>query len=392
MEDVYILEGARTPFGSFGGAFKEIGAMELGVIASKEAINRSGIHGDEIDFSIVGNVIHTSKNAAYISRHLALKAGVSVASPSLTVNRLCGSGLQAMISAAQSLQLKEGKAALACGTENMSQAPFILSETRFGTGLKSPKVDDMLWATLTDEYCGIGMGMTAENLADQYGISREEQDTFALESQTRAQRAKKEGILAEEIVPVEITTKKGGMFITEDEYIRKDSSLEQLSQLKPAFKKNGTVTAGNASGINDGAAALILVSQSFLTQQKKQPLARIVSWAVAGVEPTIMGIGPVPATKKALEKADLTMDDIDLIEVNEAFAAQFLAVEKELQLDRRKTNIYGGAIALGHPVGASGARIVYTLARALKRKKGRYGLAALCIGGGQGIAMIIESC
>lgn len=392
VENVYILEGARTPFGSFGGSLKDVSATELGVIASKEAIKRSEIDPTEIDFSIIGNVIHTSKNASYMSRHIALHAGIPVTSPALSVNRLCGSGLQAVVSAAQSIMLKEGDVALACGTENMSQSPFMLQGARFGTGLKSPKLDDMLWATLTDEFCGIGMGITAENLAKKYNITREEQDEFALLSQQRATRAKEEGIFSEEIAPVEIKTKKETKTIDTDEYIRDNVTLERLSQLKPAFIQDGTVTAGNASGINDGASAMIVCNESYVRAKNKQPLARIVSWAVAGVEPDIMGIGPVPAIKAALKKANLSLQDIDLFEVNEAFAAQYVAVEKELQLDRDKTNIYGGAIALGHPVGASGARILYSLARALKRNNLRYGIASLCIGGGQGIAMIIERC
>ncbi|WML39688.1 acetyl-CoA C-acetyltransferase [Neobacillus sp. OS1-2] len=392
MKEIYILEGARTPFGSFGGSLKDVGATELGVTASKEAIKRSGIEADHIDFSVVGNVIHTARNASYLSRHIALKSGLPITSPSLTVNRLCGSGLQAVISAAQSILLGEGEAGLACGTENMSQSPYVMYGSRFGTGIKSPQLDDMLWATLTDEYSGIGMGVTAENIAKKYKISREEQDEFALQSQQRASSARKSGVFQKEIVPVEVKNKKGSLLITDDEHIRENTSIEALRKLKPAFDKEGTVTSGNASGINDGAASLVVASDSFISKHGKTPLARIVSWAIAGVEPTLMGIGPIPAIQKLLKKENLTIQDIDLLEVNEAFASQYLSVERELGLNREKTNVHGGAIALGHPVGASGARILYSLILELKRRNGRFGIASLCIGGGQGIAILVEAC
>jgi acetyl-CoA acyltransferase 2 len=392
MKEIYILNGARTPFGSFGGVLKDVGATELGVTASKEAMKRSGVNPEDVDFSVVGNVIHTASNASYISRHISLESGLPITSPSLSVNRLCGSGLQAVISATQSILLGDGEVGLACGTENMSQSPYVMHGTRFGTGLKSPKIDDMLWATLTDEYSGIGMGITAENIAKKYNISREEQDEYALLSQQRASAARKNGVFEKEIVPVEIKNKKGKSLIKEDEHIRENTSLEVLSKLKPAFEKEGTVTSGNASGINDGAASILLASDSYVSQHNKKPLARIVSWAIAGVEPTIMGTGPIPAIKKMLKKENLRMQDIDLVEINEAFAAQYLSVEKELDLDREKTNVHGGAIALGHPVGASGARVLYSLILELKRRNGRYGIASLCIGGGQGIAILVEAC
>jgi acetyl-CoA acyltransferase 2 len=392
LTSVYILEGARTPFGSFGGVLKDVGATQLGLIASKEAIKRSQLDPEEIDFSFVGNVIHTEKNASYISRHIALQSGVPISSPAMTLNRLCGSGLQAVISALQSILLGDGEVGLACGTENMSQSPFALRGSRFGTGLKSPQMDDMLWATLTDEYSGIRMGVTAENLARKYQITREEQDAYALLSQQRAAKAKNDGILNEEIVPIEIPHRKGTLVVKEDEHIRENTSLEALKGLKPAFEKGGTVTSGNASGINDGAASITLASESFVSKKQNKPLARIVSYAVTGVDPSIMGIGPVSAIQKALERARLRLADIDLLEVNEAFAVQYLSVEKELQLDRNKTNVNGGAIAFGHPVGASGARILYTLIKELRRRNGKYGVASLCIGGGQGIAIVIEAC
>ncbi len=392
MTNVYILGGSRTPFGSFGGSLKDVSAVELGVIASRGAIEKSKVDVNEIEHVFAGNVIHTSKNASYLGRHVALKTGIPIESPSLTLNRLCGSGLQAIVSAAQSILLDDAQVALALGTENMSQSPHVLRDVRFGTGLKSPAMDDMLWATLTDEYVGCGMGMTAENLATQYEIGRDVQDQFALESQKKAYRAQQEGRFKQEISPVILEKKGKQITIEEDEHIRHDANLENLAKLKPAFKKGGTVTAGNASGINDGAAAVIVASESYLTKKPNiTPMARIVSWGIAGVDPSIMGIGPVSATKIALKKAGLSMHDIDLIEANEAFAAQYLAVEKELGLSREKVNVNGGAIALGHPVGASGARILNSLAIELKNQGKKYGLATLCIGGGQGISMIIES-
>lgn len=388
MDDILIVEGARTPFGTYGGSFKDVSAMELGVAASKAAMERAGVQPQDIDNVVFGNVIHTSSNAAYLARHIALHAGVSIHAPALTVNRLCGSGLQAVVSAAQSIRLGESQVALVGGTENMSQSPYMLRNGRFGGGLK---MDDMLTASLTDEYCGIGMGVTAENLAKKYNISREEQDQFAYESHMRAARAREAGRLATEIVPVTVRGRKGQeTVVAEDEHIRPDTTVERLAKLKPVFLSDGTVTAGNASGINDGAAALVLASESAVKRLGLKPLARLVSWAVAGVEPEIMGIGPVASSKIALERAGLGIGDMDLVEINEAFAAQYLAVEKELGLDREKTNVNGGAIALGHPVGASGARVLLTLLHELKRRQGKRGLASLCIGGGQGITAIVE--
>lgn len=391
MEQIYLVEGARTPFGTFGGALKDIDATTLGVYASKEALKRSNVEAEEIDFTVFGHVLHSSNNSPYLARHVALHSGVPVERPALSVNRLCGSGLQAIVSAAQSLMLGEGRVALTGGAENMSITPHVLRGSRFGMKLGSPKVDDMLWAGLTDEYIGAGMGVTAENLAEKYAISREEQDAFALRSHELATKATEEGKFKEEIVPIEVKTRRGTVVFSEDEHIRPDTSLEQLAKLRPSFKQDGTVTGGNASGINDGAAANIVATESFVKEKGLQPIARIVSWGVAGVDPHIMGIGPVPAMKQALEKAELTFEDIDLIEVNEAFAAQYLAVEKELDFDRDKANVNGGAIALGHPLGASGARVVYTLVKELKRRNEKYGIASLCIGGGQGIAMVVEA-
>ncbi|AXI10199.1 acetyl-CoA C-acyltransferase [Oceanobacillus sp. 143] len=390
MKAVYILEGARTPFGTFGGSLKDVDPTELGVTASKEAIRRSGIDPSSIDFSVIGNVIHSAKNAPYLSRHIALKSDIPLTSPALTVNRLCGSGLQSVVSAAQAIMLGDGEVALAGGVENMSLSPHALRGSRFGTKLGTPQIDDTLWASLTDEYIGSGMGVTAENLAEKYSITREEQDEYAYLSHMRAAEARRQGKFAEEIVPVEISTRKGTLIVKEDEHIREDTSTEKLAKLRPSFKKDGTVTGGNASGINDGAGAIVVASENVVQKNSLNPLAKIISWGIAGVDPALMGIGPVPAIKHALEKASLAIDDIDLFEINEAFAAQYLAVEKELGLDREKVNVNGGAIALGHPIGASGNRVLYTLIRELIRSEKRYGVASLCIGGGQGIAMVVE--
>jgi acetyl-CoA acyltransferase 2 len=392
MTNVYLLEGARTPFGRFGGAFRDLTAIDLGAISARAAIQRAGVDPKDIDNVVYGNVIQSSTNAPYLARHIALKSGVQMDVPALTVNRLCGSGLQAVVTAASSIRLGESNLALVGGAENMSTSPFSHFSMRFeGQKMGTLQFTDMLQNTLTDEYCGLGMGMTAENLAQKYEISRKEQDEYALLSQQRTEKARQEGKLAEEIIPVEIISRDGKVkVISEDEHPRHDTTLESLTKLKPIFKKDGTVTAGNSSGINDGAVSLIIIGENMLPKVGIQPLCRIVSWGVAGVDPRIMGIGPVPAIQMALQRANLTLEDIDLVEVNEAFAAQYLAVEKELGLDRTKTNVNGGAIALGHPVGASGARLLLTLAYELRRRRLRYGVASLCIGGGQGIAMVIE--
>lgn len=392
MKDVYVLNGARTPFGSFGKSLKDTSATEMGRLTAVEAMKRSGIDAEEIDQVVYGNVIHSSTNAAYVSRHIALSAGLPVEVPALTVNRLCGSGLQAVVSAAQALRLGEGDTALVGGTENMSTAPHVDFVSRFAGAKMGPvKLEDMLLSTLTDEHSGCGMGMTAENLSEKYSISREEQDEYSYESHMRATRASESGRFAEEIVPVELKTRKGNVTFDHDEHVKKDTTPEKLAGLRPSFKKDGSVTAGNSSGINDGAASLVIANEDYVKTSHKKPLAKIISWGIAGVDPNIMGIGPAPASRMALKRAGLDLSDIDLIEINEAFAAQYLAVEKELGLNREITNVNGGAIALGHPVGASGARLLLTLGYELKRRNLRYGLASLCIGGGQGIAMVIES-
>lgn len=392
MENVYLVNGARTAFGGFGGSFANVGATELGTATAVEALKRSNVKAEDIDHVVYGNVIHSSVNAAYLARHIGLKAGVPKEVPALTLNRLCGSGAQAVVTAAQNILLGEADMVLAGGAENMSMSPYANFNQRFnGPKMGNLQFEDMLTATLTDQYTGAGMGMTAEKLAEQYSISREEQDAFAVESHQRAALATKNGVFAEEIVGVEVKTRKGTVIVDKDEHIKPEASIEVLGKLRPAFKKDGTVTAGNASGINDGAASVVVAGQAAVDRHGLEPIARIVSWGVAGVDPTIMGIGPVPAIKQALERAGLTLEDIDLFEINEAFAAQYLAVEKELGLSRGKVNVNGGAVALGHPVGTSGTRILLSAAYELKRRGAKYAVASLCIGGGQGIAVVIES-
>jgi acetyl-CoA acyltransferase 2 len=388
--DVFILGGKRTPMGEYVGALKDISAIDLGAISARGALAATHVSADEIDHTIIGNALQTSGDAIYGARHVALKAGVPFDRPALTVNRLCGSGIQSIISGAQMIQLGEAQTALVGGMESMSQAPHVIRGARSGFALGQGQLEDSLMVALLDTYCNTPMAGTAENLARRHEISREEQDRYALRSQQEAKRARDAGIFAEEIVPVEIKSRKGTAIFDTDDHLRPDTTLEGLAKLRPAFSKDGFVTAGNASGIVDGAAALVIAGEEFVKARDIKPLGRIVSWAYAGVEPEIMGIGPVPATRKALERAGLKLEEIDLIEVNEAFAAQYLAVEKELGLDRSRTNVNGGAIALGHPLGATGTRLVLTLLNELRRRNGRYGLATACIGGGQGIAIICE--
>lgn len=389
--DIVILGGARTPFGTFMGSLKDITANDLGTIAAREAIQRSGIQPGDVDQVFFGNVMQTSKDAIYCARHVALKAGVPIEVPALTVNRLCGSGLQAIVNGAQALLLGEGQVALVGGTENMTQAPFVIRGARTGLSLGEHQLEDYLWEALVDSYCGCGMAITAENLAQQYGISREQVDAYALRSQETARAAQQSGYFAEEIVPVPVKDRKGReLVVDQDEGIR-ETSMEALAKLPARFKQGGVVTAGNASGINDAAAALVIATGQYARDHGLTSLARLVSWGIVGVEPTIMGIGPAPAIRQALKRADLTLDQMDRVEVNEAFAAQYLAVEKELGLDRDKTNVHGGAISLGHPLAASGARLAITLIHELRRNHLKYGAASLCIGGGQGIAAVIEA-
>ena len=390
-KDVFILGGARTPMTEYVGALKDLSALELGAIAAKGAFDKTGVKPEWIDHAVVGNVLQTSSDAIYGARHVALKAGVPVEVPALTVNRLCGSGIQAAVSGAQLIQLDEAEIVLAGGTESMSQAPHVMRGLRTGLRLGQGKLEDYLYEALLDPYCGLFMAQTAEKCAAKYGITRQEQDCFALRSQQAAVRAWNEGRFADEVVPVEIKTRKGVTVVDKDDHMRPDTTIEGLAKLPTAFSKDGSVTAGNASGIVDGAAALVLASERAVGDKGLKPIARLVSWAAVGVDPAYMGMGPAPATRKALDRAGLTLDDIDLIEVNEAFAGQYLAVEKELGLDRDKVNVNGGAIALGHPLGASGARLLLTLTLELRRRGKKYGLATACIGGGQGIAAIVEA-
>src|SRR5947208_2361770 len=392
--DIAIVSAARTPFGRYCGKLKDFTAQELGAIAAKCAIQRAGLEPAEFDHAVFGNAQQTSGDALYGARHVALRAGLPIETPALTVNRLCGSGIQSIINAAQMIQLGEASTVLAGGMEAMSQAPFVIRGREGFTLAPGGKLEDSLMVALLDSYCGLYMANTAELYGSQHGITREMQDEFALRSQKCADDSYKAGRRQEELWQVPLKNSKGertGESLTEDDHRRPQTTMEGLAKLKPAFGKNGTVTAGNASGIVDGGAAVVLMSLEDAGKRGITPLGRIVSWGVAGVDPKIMGSGPVPASKIALQKAGMTLDHIDLIEVNEAFAAQYLAVEKELGLDREKVNVNGGAIALGHPLGATGTRLVITLLYELRRRKKKYGLATACIGGGQGIAMVVES-
>lgn len=389
--EVYILQGARTPFGTFGGALANETATRLGSIASVGALERAGVDAQVVDQVVFGGVIQSHNGSAYLARHIGLNAGVPIEVPALTVNRLCGSGLQSVVTAAKDILLGESDVALAGGAESMSLTPYLLRQARFGMRMNNGQVIDMLSEVLTDCRGNIPMGITAENLASKYGLTRQEQDEFAVLSHQRATAARQSGRFAEEIVPVTVTTRKGEQVVVEDEHIRPDTTLASLAKLRPAFQKDGSVTAGNASGINDGAAAVVVASGRAVSAHGWQPIARMVSYGIAGVDPEYMGIGPVPAIRQALSRAQLTISDIDLWEVNEAFAAQYLSVERELELPRDRTNVNGGAIALGHPVGASGARLLLTLIYELQKQAKRFGVASLCIGGGQGIAMVVEA-
>jgi acetyl-CoA acetyltransferase family protein len=392
--DVVFLSGARTGFGTFGGMLKDLSATDLGVIAAKGALTRSGAEPANVDHVVFGNVLQTSADAIYLARHVGLRAGLPIETPAVTVNRLCGSGFEAVAQAAQQIVLGESDVVLAGGTESMSQAPHVVRGARWGLRLgPAPPFEDSLWEALRDPSCGLSMAETAEKLAEKYRISRQAVDCYAARSQSAAAQGWKEGAFAEEIVPVSIQNRKTKQSEdwAADEHLRPGTTPEALAKLPPYFKKDGVVTAGNASGICDGAAALVLASGRFAAERKLRPLGRLLAWASAGVEPSIMGIGPAPAARKALKLAELKLEDMDLVEVNEAFAAQYLAVEQELGLDRERTNVDGGAIAIGHPLGASGARITLHLLHALRRRGGRYGLGSACIGGGQGAAVIVEA-
>jgi len=393
-EQVVFLSAVRTGFGSFGGTLKEHTATDLGVLAAQCAIARAGLAPADIEHVIFGNVVQTSTDAAYLARHVGLRAGLPVETPAVTVNRLCGSGFEAIVQAAHRVLLGEAHAVLAGGTESMSQAPYVLRGARWGTRLgQPPGLEDSLWDSLRDAQCGLTMGETAENLGQRYAVTRADADAYALSSQRRAKAAWDAGAFRNEVIPVPARNSKTKQTVewAVDEHMRPDTTPEALAKLAPVFRKDGLVTAGNASGIADGAGALVVAGGRWARDRGLRPLGRLVSWAVAGVDPAVMGIGPAPAARAALAGAGLGLDQMDLIEVNEAFAAQYVAVERELGLNRERTNVDGGAIAIGHPLGASGARITAHLLHALRRRGGRLGLGSACIGGGQGIAVIVES-
>ncbi|MEB2631344.1 acetyl-CoA C-acetyltransferase [Peribacillus frigoritolerans] len=390
MREVVIVGAARTPVGAFGGSLANVSAVDLGVVAAKEAIKRANISADMIDEVLVGNILSAGLGQN-VARQVAIHAGVPETTPAMAINKLCGSGLRTVIMGAQFIALGDADVILAGGIESMSNAPYLLPNYRFGQKMgNSEAVDSMTYDALTDVFNQYHMGVTAENIAEQWGISREKQDEFALDSQMKAEKAQLEGRFAEEIASVEYKRRGKTIWVDQDEHPRHGLTIDQLTKLRPAFKENGTVTAGNASGINDGGAMLVLMSKEKADELGLEALATIKSYANAALDPKIMGYGPVPATRKALAKAGLTIDDIELMEVNEAFAAQSLAVLKDLELKPEKVNVNGGAIALGHPVGASGARILVTLLYEMKRRDAKTGLATLCIGGGQGTALIVE--
>ena len=392
MDEAVILSACRTPIGSFGGALRELGAADLGAIVIREAIARAGVDPRDIGDVIMGCVLQAGAGMN-VARQAALKAGVPAEVPAETINRVCGSGLSAVVHAVEAVKAGFIDVMLAGGTESMSNAPYLLKGARWGYRMGAAEVvDSMVQEGLTCAIEGCHMGTTAEEIVKRYDVSRADQDTFAAESQRRAEAAVHSGVFDREIVPVEIPQRKGApVRVTKDEYPKPGTSIDKLAALKPAFAKDGTVTAGNASGINDGAAALVIATEKKAKSLGRKPLARILSYCTTGVEPRIMGMGPVEAMRKAVDRAGITLDDLDLIELNEAFASQSLAVMRELRLDPAKVNVHGGAIALGHPIGASGARVLTTLVHALQARGGGRGAASLCIGGGMGTAMIVEA-
>jgi len=392
--DVVFLSGVRTPFGSFGGTLKDFSAIQLAAESAKVAIERAGIAAADIDHSVFGNALQTSADAIYFARHVALRAGVPIETPALTVNRLCGSGFEAITQGAMQILLGDSEVVLAGGGESMSQAPHVVRGARWGLRLgPAPPFEDLLWESLKDPFCGFSMAETAENLADKYGIGRTEGDESAAQSQKLAKPAWDEGVFEDEVIGYPVKDRKTKQMVPfkADEHMRPETTVAALAKLPPYFKKDGVVTAGNASGICDGAAAVVVASAPWAERKGLKPLGRLIGWAVAGVEPKYMGIGPAPAIRKLLEKTKMTLDQADLIEVNEAFAPQYVAVEKDLGLPREKTNVHGGAIAIGHPLAASGTRITLHLLHALRRQGGRYGIGSACIGGGQGIAVMVEA-
>ncbi len=393
--EVVFLSGKRTPFGTFGGALKDFTATDLGALSATAAVEAAGIDAAQVGHVFYGNALQTAADAIYLARHVGLRAGVPVESGALTVNRLCGSGFQAIVSGAQEILLDGTEVALCGGSESMSQAPHVVRGARWGDlrlGPAGTGFEDSLWEALTDSNCGLSMAQTAEGLAEQYAVTREEADQVAVNSQQRAKAAWDAGRYDPEVSPVTVRTRKGEIRFAVDQHMRPGTTLEALARLRPYFKKDGLVTAGNASGIGDGAASVVLASRSWAEANGATPIARLVSWGFAGVDPRIMGIGPAPAARAALSRAGLTLADMDLVEINEAFAAQYKSVEKELGLDPERTNVNGGAIAITHPLAASGARITLHLVHELRRRGARYGLGAACIGGGQGGAVVVEAC
>lgn len=389
-KEIVLVEGARTPFVNIAGSFRNTSAADLGAVAAKATIEKSKIQPEDIDHVIFGNVQQSDKDAHFLARHVGLKAGTPISVPAVTVNRMCGTGIETIIQAAQRILLGEAEVVLAGGAESMSRVPHVVPGMRWGSPLGAPRMEDWLWDGLTDSYGGCSMAETAENLAEKYHISREEVDEHALSSQNRAIEAREKGYFKEEIAPVTVKGKKGTIEITEDDHIR-ETNMEQLGKLKPRFVENGVVTPGNASGMVDGAAAAIITSAAYAEAHGLKPIAKLISWNVVGVEPKYMGIGPVPAIQGAAEKAGLSVKDLDLIEINEAFSAQYIACQKELGFDFDQANVNGGAVALGHPLAASGTRISLTLAYELRRRNQKYGVSSACIGGGQGIAAVWES-
>lgn len=391
QRELVFLAAKRTAFGTFGGALKKESATDLGVSAARAAIAQAGVKPDQIDQVIFGNVMQTSVDAIYLARHIGLRCEIPQEVPALTVNRLCGSGFQAIVNGAEQILLGDAECVLVGGTENMSQAPHVIRGARWGLPLGKGGLEDTLWSCLTDSYTGMPMAITAENLAEQYKISQEEVDAFSLRSQQKHAEAQERGAFNDEIAPVELKSRKGTKTFDRDEHGRADTTLEGLQKLPKIFKKDGVIHAGAASGICDGAAALILASKDFADQHGLTPIGRLINWGVSGCDPTIMGIGPVPATQNALARAETDLAAMDLIDVNEAFAPQALAVQKALEIPEEKFNPDGGAIALGHPLAASGARITAHLLYALKERGKKYGLGSACIGGGQGISVIVEA-